>query len=74
MWPGLTDRLRSFAVGASCWSSTVRCGTALCRWRVGDVALTQIGRSAPPHEQLVRAVAAMCPHAFPAHGGLPLGL
>ena len=84
----LTDRLRSFAEGATllvihgamwrrrpCTHLTIDAElAALCRWRVGDIALTQIGRSAPPHEQLARAVAAICPRAFTAHDGLHLDL
>jgi Beta-lactamase superfamily domain len=42
----------------------------LCRWRVGRILLTQIGRTAPPHEQLERAVAELCPRAAPASDGL----
>lgn len=46
----------------------------LCRWPVGRIALTQIARSAPPHEQLARDVHAPCARAFPACDGLRLAL
>lgn len=47
---------------------------ALCGWSVDRIALTQIGRTAPPHAQLTQAVRALCPRAFPAHDGLTLAL
>jgi phosphoribosyl 1,2-cyclic phosphodiesterase len=43
---------------------------ALCRWPVERILLTQIGRTAPPHERLERAVADLCPKAAPAWDGL----
>jgi phosphoribosyl 1,2-cyclic phosphate phosphodiesterase len=46
----------------------------LCRWPVGRIALTQIGRSAPPHAQLARDVQTLCERAFPAYDGLRLDL
>jgi phosphoribosyl 1,2-cyclic phosphodiesterase len=46
----------------------------VCRWQVQAVALTQIGRSAPPHERLEREVAALCPRARPAYDGLVVEL
>jgi phosphoribosyl 1,2-cyclic phosphate phosphodiesterase len=42
----------------------------LCRWPVQRIVLTQIGRTAPPHEELARAVAELCPRAAPAWDGL----
>jgi ribonuclease BN (tRNA processing enzyme) len=42
----------------------------ICDWDVDRILLTQIGRSAPPHEELQRRVARMCPRARPAHDGL----
>lgn len=42
----------------------------LCRWDVGRIFLTQIGRSAPPHRALTRAASALCPRARPAYDGL----
>jgi ribonuclease BN (tRNA processing enzyme) len=42
----------------------------LCRWPVERILLTQIGRTAPSHEQLERAVGALCPKASPAWDGL----
>ena len=41
-----------------------------CSWPVDSIILTQIGRSAPPHAQLQRAVAELCPKALAAHDGL----
>jgi hypothetical protein len=46
----------------------------LCRWRVGRIVLTQIGRTAPRHERLAREVARLCPRAAPAHDELELSL
>jgi ribonuclease BN (tRNA processing enzyme) len=46
----------------------------VCGWRVKRVFLTQIGRSAPPHEELVRIVAELCPRAVPAYDGLTVEL
>jgi phosphoribosyl 1,2-cyclic phosphodiesterase len=43
-----------------------------CSWPVDSIVLTQIGRSAPPHEQLQREVTALCPKARPAYDGLAL--
>lgn len=45
---------------------------AVCAWPVGRIVLTQIGRTAPPHDELVVAVAALCWRAVPAHDGLTL--
>jgi phosphoribosyl 1,2-cyclic phosphodiesterase len=42
----------------------------LCAWPVRRILLTQIGRSAPPHEALQRQVRALCPRAEPAWDGL----
>ena len=44
----------------------------LCRWPVGRIVLTQIGRSAPRHEDLVREVAALCPRAAPGFDGMEI--
>jgi phosphoribosyl 1,2-cyclic phosphate phosphodiesterase len=46
----------------------------LCGWDVGRILLTQIGRSAPSHEALARAVRGLCPRAQPAYDGLVVGL
>ncbi|HEX6021676.1 MAG TPA: MBL fold metallo-hydrolase [Solirubrobacter sp.] len=84
----LTDRLRDFATGAkllaidgAMWHRRLFSHLTadavlpeLCVWDVGQIALTQIGRSAPPHEQLERAVRALCPRAFPAYDDLELTL
>jgi phosphoribosyl 1,2-cyclic phosphodiesterase len=47
----------------------------VCRWRVGRILLTQIGRTAPPHERLAREARRLCPRAAPACDGLevPVG-
>ena len=47
---------------------------ALCRWPVERILLTQIGRTAPPHEQFARAVAELCPKAAPAFDGMTVEL
>lgn len=84
----LTARLRMFAAGASLlaidgamWRrrlySHLSADVALpvlCRWDVDRIALTQIGRSAPPHEEFERAVRGLCSRAFPAYDGLELRL
>ena len=41
----------------------------LCGWPVERILLTQIGRSAPPHERLAREVSRICAKARPAHDG-----
>jgi Beta-lactamase superfamily domain len=46
----------------------------LCGWEVDGILLTQIGRTAPAHDQLLRQVRAICPRAAPAHDGLERGL
>lgn len=84
----LTDGLRRFSQDASLlvldgamWRrrlySHLTIGEALpqvCRWRVESILLTQIGRSAPPHERLATAVAGLCPRARPAYDGLEVAL
>lgn len=45
-----------------------------CSWLVDSIILTQIGRTAPPHPQLQRAVAAVCPKALAAHNGLVVAI
>jgi ribonuclease BN (tRNA processing enzyme) len=44
----------------------------LCGWSAERIVLTQIGRTAPPHERLARAVAELCPRAGAAYDGLEL--
>jgi hypothetical protein len=44
----------------------------LCNWPVGRILLTQIGRTAPPHEQLEGAVRHMCPKAARRAGAMVL--
>jgi len=46
----------------------------VCRWDVGRILLTQIGRTAPGHEDLERIVAGLCERAAPAYDGLELEL
>jgi hypothetical protein len=36
--------------------------------------LTHIGKTVPPHEQLEREVAMLCPRARPAFDGMTVGL
>lgn len=45
---------------------------AACSWSVDSIVLTQIGRTAPQHPRLQRAVAALCPKARAAYDGLSL--
>jgi phosphoribosyl 1,2-cyclic phosphodiesterase len=47
---------------------------AICRWQVDRVLLTQIGRSAPPHDELARLVTRLCSRARPAYDGLRVTL
>jgi phosphoribosyl 1,2-cyclic phosphodiesterase len=77
----LTPELERFSAGASAlvldgamWHrrlfSHLTIDEALpiaCSWPVGSIILTQIGRSAPPHAQLQREVAVLCPKARAAH-------
>jgi phosphoribosyl 1,2-cyclic phosphodiesterase len=81
---GLTTELRRFAAGADAlvidgatWRRTIythlridRDLPAICDWDVGRIVLTQIGRSAPPHERLAREVRRLCRRARPAYDGL----
>ncbi|HEX2027674.1 MAG TPA: MBL fold metallo-hydrolase [Nitriliruptorales bacterium] len=46
----------------------------LCGWEVDRILLTQIGRSAPSHDELVREVTRRCERAAPAHDGLEVSL
>ncbi|MGZ4186666.1 MAG: MBL fold metallo-hydrolase [Solirubrobacteraceae bacterium] len=45
-----------------------------CSWPVDSIIVTQIGRTAPPHRQLQRQVAALCPKALVAHDGLAISI
>jgi phosphoribosyl 1,2-cyclic phosphodiesterase len=79
-----TARLRRFAAGADAlvidgatWRRTIythlridRDLPAICAWDVRRIVLTQIGRSAPRHEQLVREVRRLCRRATAAFDGL----
>lgn len=79
-----TDRLRRFAAGADAlvvdgatWRRTIythlridRDLPAICAWEVGRIVLTQIGRSAPTHEQLTQEVRRLCRRASAAFDGL----
>jgi phosphoribosyl 1,2-cyclic phosphodiesterase len=44
----------------------------LCRWNVGQIVLTQIGKTVPPHDEAKQQVAARCPRARPAYDGMTL--
>lgn len=44
----------------------------LCGWPVERILLTQIGRTAPPHQTFAREVANLCRRASPAHDGFEL--
>lgn len=46
----------------------------VCGWDVGRILLTQIGRTAPPHEELAGTVHGLCGRAVPAHDGLQVDL
>lgn len=46
----------------------------VCSWPVGRIFLTQIGRSAPTHRELVQVVSELCPRARPAYDGLEVDL
>jgi phosphoribosyl 1,2-cyclic phosphate phosphodiesterase len=84
----LTRELEHFARGAdllvidgAMWRRTIfshlTIDTALpmlCGWRVGRIALTQIGKTAPPHERLEREVEAICERAMPAHDEMEIDL
>jgi phosphoribosyl 1,2-cyclic phosphodiesterase len=82
----LTVELDQFARGASLlvldgamWRRTLfshlrvdRDLPVACGWDVDRIRLTQIGRTAPPHERFEREVRSLCPRAAPAHDGLEL--
>jgi phosphoribosyl 1,2-cyclic phosphodiesterase len=84
----LTDALERFAeraallvVDGSMWKRRIFSHLTidaalepLCRWSVDRIALTHIGRSAPPHEHLEREARDRCARAFPAYDGLRLSL
>lgn len=46
----------------------------VCGWEVGRILLTQIGRTAPPHEPFTDIVATLCERAAPAFDGLEIDL
>lgn len=46
----------------------------ICRWGAERILLTQVGRTAPPHEELRRVVADLCERAEPAHDGMVVEL
>jgi phosphoribosyl 1,2-cyclic phosphodiesterase len=46
----------------------------ICGWDVGEILLTQIGRSAPPHEELQGVAERLCCRARPAFDGLVMHL
>jgi hypothetical protein len=44
----------------------------LCGWDVERILFTQIGKTAPRHDRLRRAVGALCARAAPAYDGMEL--
>jgi hypothetical protein len=80
----LTTELRRFTTSAGAlvidgatWRRTIythlridRDLPEVCSWNVGRIIVTQIGRSAPPHEQLAGEVRRLCRRAQPAFDGL----
>ncbi len=44
----------------------------LCRWNVGKIILTQIGKSVPAHEILEKEVRKICSRAIPAYDSMEL--
>jgi hypothetical protein len=80
----LTAGLRRFVTGAdilvvdgATWQRTIfshlridRDLPSMCTWDVRRIRLSQIGRSAPGHEELTRAVRRLCARARPAYDGL----
>lgn len=46
----------------------------VCGWDVARILLTQIGRTAPPHEELEGIVSDLCPRAAPAYDGMTVEL
>lgn len=42
----------------------------ICKWEVGKIILTQIGKSAPPHEKFGEEIKKICKRAIPAYDGL----
>ncbi len=84
----LTDELRDLATGVDLLIldgamyrrsifSHLRIEQAVpivCGWDVARILLTQIGRTAPPHEELESIVADLCPRAAPAYDGMTVEL
>jgi phosphoribosyl 1,2-cyclic phosphodiesterase len=80
----LTATLRRFASGArllvidgAMWRSRIfthltvdEALPELCDWPVERILLTQIGRTAPPHDRFEREARRLCPRARPAYDGL----
>lgn len=46
----------------------------ICRWPVGKIIFTQIGKSVPPHGQLTKTVRKICLKATPAYDGMTLSI
>lgn len=44
----------------------------ICQWKVGQIIITHIGKSAPYHEHFAKEIAKICPQAFPAYDGLAI--
>jgi ribonuclease BN (tRNA processing enzyme) len=84
----LTDRLRRFCRGASLlivdgamWRRRLfshltidEALPELATWSVGAILLTQIGRTAPSHAELVERVRKLCRRARPAYDGMVVTL
>ena len=84
----LGDRLSRFAAGAdvlvvdgATYRRTIfthlridRDLPSICGWDLDRIFLTQIGRSAPPHDELLRIVSTLCSRARPAYDGLVVNL
>ena len=84
----LTSRLRRFAgdvhalvIDAAMWRRQLFSHLTidqelpvLCRWHVGRILLTQIGRTLPPHTELESEVRRLCSRAAPAYDGLDVDL
>ncbi len=80
----LTEEFKSFCQGANLliidgatWRRKIfshlrvdRDLPQVCTWKTGKIILTQIGRSAPPHEVFTNEIRTICPRAVPAYDGL----
>lgn len=46
----------------------------LCKWNIKKIFLTQIGKSVPVYEKLLKEVSGICPKAFPAYDGMVISI